>query len=97
VQKALGRLWERQEKCRSGQVGSDEKGKFVIPTNQGSGMTARLGPSSQQGFGPRAGTGWRAAHEAGQARHQVNTTGNKSCFGCPAPTGAEFGIRNEIQ
>ena len=58
-------------------------------------MTARLGPSSQQGFGPRAGTGWRAAREAGQARRQVNTTGNKSCFGCPAPTGAEFGIRNE--
>jgi len=58
-------------------------------------MTARLGPSSQQGFGPRAGTGWRAAREAGQARRQVNTTGNKSCFGCPAPTGAEIGIRNE--
>jgi len=27
-------------------IGSDKKGKFVIPTNQGSGMTARLGPSS---------------------------------------------------
>ena len=48
-------------------IGSDEKGKFVIPTNQGSGMTARLGPSSQQGFGPRAGTGWRAVREVGQA------------------------------
>jgi len=58
-------------------------------------MTARLGPSSQQGFGPRAGTGWRAARKVGQARRQVNTTGNKSCFGCPAPMGAEFSIRNE--
>jgi len=46
-------------------IGSDEKGKFVIPTNQGSGMTARLGSSSQQGFGPRAGSWNRMASRMG--------------------------------
>jgi len=60
-------------------------------------MTARLGPSSQQGFGLRAGTGWQATQEAGQAQRQVNTTGNKSCFGCLAPTGAKIGMLNDIQ
>jgi len=29
--------------------------RFVVPTNQGSGMTARLGPSSQQEFSMKAG------------------------------------------
>ena len=95
LRKSVGRKARGADEAGRVGIGSDEKGKFVIPTNQGSGMTARLGPRSQQGFGPRARTGWRAAREAGQARRQVNTTGNKSCFGCPAPTGAEFGIRNE--
>ena len=97
-----GALWESAgKKARgadeAGRIGWVGIGKFVVPTNQGSGATARLGPSSQQGFGLRARTGWRAAHKAGQAGRQVNTTGNKSCFGCPAPTGAEIGIRNDIQ
>jgi len=67
LRKSAGRKAQGADEAGRVRIGSDEKGKFVIPTNQWSGMTARLGPSSQRGFGPRAGTGWRATQEAGQA------------------------------